>query len=406
MPRLRPDQQAIIAHPARIKVVAMGRRWGKSYMAGTYALACADLGGAVAWVVPTYKNARPTWRFVEAQIGHASDSVSTNKTERMARFPSGGWLGVYTADNDVALRGESFDVVIVDEASRVSEQTYQDVIIPTLADRDGRIVLISTPNARNWFYTEWARGKADGARIASWQAPTSDNPNPNIKRAFDLARETLPDRTFRQEWLAEFVEGSGAVFRRIRECARSSHDAPDAHDGHRIVFGVDWGQQNDYTAIAAYCGDCRRMVALDRFNQVSWTIQRGRLAALAAAWKPQTIIAESNSIGAPLIEALQAENLPVVPFETTAASKPPLIQSLVLAFEQGAVNIIADAALIAELEAYEESRNAVTGRVSYSAPSGGHDDTVMALALAWRAANEGTAQIETIRNSEYSISAW
>jgi hypothetical protein len=162
LPPLRPDQLHILSHPAQTKVVAMGRRWGKTYMAGVYALTAADLGGAVAWVVPTYKNARAPWRFAEQLTAQVSRKLRTNRTERTIEFPGGGRLAVYSADNDTALRGEAFDLVIVDEAAMVREETYTDVLLPTLADRDGRMLLISTPKGRNWFWREWVRGQSAG----------------------------------------------------------------------------------------------------------------------------------------------------------------------------------------------------------------------------------------------------
>jgi hypothetical protein len=76
----------------------------------------------------------------------------------------------------------------------------------------------------------------------------------------------------------------------------------------------------------------------------------------------------------------------IVPFETTATSKPPLIESLVLAFEREECQWQADPIWTGELEAYEAKYSATTGRPSYSAPEGLHDDTVIARALAWQAA--------------------
>src|SRR3990167_793385 len=168
LPRLRPDQSRIVRHPAMVKVCSMGRRYGKTVMAGSVALACANAGAAVAWVVPTYKNARPVWRFAEQMTASVSLRLKVQRSDRMIEFPGGGWLGVYTADNDVSMRGEAFDVVIVDEAARVSEETYYDVIIPTLADRAGRCLLISTPKGRNWFWKEFQRGLSGGQNIFSF----------------------------------------------------------------------------------------------------------------------------------------------------------------------------------------------------------------------------------------------
>jgi hypothetical protein len=113
-------------------------------------------------------------------------------------------------------------------------------------------------------------------------------------------------------------------------------------------------------------------------------VQRARLGALAARYNPSAIIAESNSIGEPIIEQLQRDGLPVTGFQTTNATKAAIIEALALAFEQGSIKILNDPVLIGELQAYEMAR-LPSGMTRYGAPEGLHDDTVMSLALAWSA---------------------
>jgi hypothetical protein len=84
--------------------------------------------------------------------------------------------------------------------------------------------------------------------------------------------------------------------------------------------------------------------------------------------------------------------LPVRGFATTAATKPPLIEALVVAIEKREISYPALPELIGELESYEVSTNHVTGRPTYSAPEGMHDDCVMSLALAWWGATQGRQQ--------------
>ena len=84
----------------------------------------------------------------------------------------------------------------------------------------------------------------------------------------------------------------------------------------------------------------------------------------------------------PAIEELQRQGLPVSSFVTTATSKPPLIESLVLAFDRREIEILDDPILKGELMAYERKVGA-TNRSQYSAPQGLFDDMVIALALCW-----------------------
>lgn len=87
-------------------------------------------------------------------------------------------------------------------------------------------------------------------------------------------------------------------------------------------------------------------------------------------------------MGEPLIEQLRRLGMPVQAFATTNASKTAAIEGLALAFEQGALSILNDPVLVGELLAYEMER-LPGGLIRYGAPAGMHDDTVMALALAW-----------------------
>lgn len=391
LPRLRHDQWVIAQHPAKIKVLAMGRRWGKTVLGGAISLAMASGGGRVAWIVPTYKNSYPLWRWAMQFVGPLKKGkhVRTNISERLIEFSNGGFVRIYSADNEDAIRGEWFHLAILDEAAIISESAWQEVIQPTLADTDGEAIIISTPKGRNWFYREWQRGQADGQNQAAFHAPSSGNPSPQIRKAFNLAKDRLPERVYRQEWLAEFLEGQGVVFRNIRANLTAPTEAsPADHVNHRVVMGVDWGKNNDYTALCVFCADCRQELALDRFNQIDYSFQRQRLMALVQRWQVSHIEAEANSIGEPNIEELRRAGLPVVAFQTTATSKPPLIESLALAFEQQEARWLPDQVAAGELEAYEMRLNSITGRPTYSAPDNLHDDTVMGRALAWRAATQ------------------
>lgn len=359
-------------------------------MSGTLALSVADHGGAVAWVVPTYKNARPTWRFCEMMTGPVAKQLKINRTERVIEFPSGGWLGVYSGDNDVSLRGDAFDLVIADEAARLSETTYTDVILPTLADRDGTCFLISTPRGRNWFFLEFVKAQGDGTQAAAFTAPSTANPMPTIKRAAERARELVSDRTYRQEWLAEFLDDGGGVFRRVREAATAEHQ-DTAHPGHLYIMGADWGRSNDATVLTVVDATTRQVCYVDRMLDTDYRLQTSRLRALAERFDVAQIVAETNSMGGPLVEQLLNEGLPVVGFTTTNASKALIIDALALAFERGELAILDDAQLIAELQAYEAER-LPGGMVRYGAPTGMHDDHVISLALAWHGANVPSAE--------------
>lgn len=365
----------------------MGRRWGKTVLGGVISANAANRGGRVAWVVPTYKNARPLWRFLEQHLPHSV--CRFNGTDKVVYFPSGGTIAIYTADNPDSMRGEAFHLVVVDEAARVTEEAYSEVIEPTVADHDGDIYLITTPKGRNWFWLGWAAAKGgDGAYSAAFQAPTSANPIATIRHAYSLASGRLTKRTFAQEWDAQFVE-DGGVFSRVDECARAPVDEPPGkHKGHTVGVGIDWGKHEDYTVVSVYCGQCDQQLSLYRRNGIDYTLQRARIKAIVDRWHPTRVLAEANSMGEPNIEDLRNEGVSVTGFDMTGQSKPELIEDLILALETDRASILPDEIQKNELKAFDVTTTA-TGYKRYAAPDGMHDDCVIALALSRRAATRG-----------------
>jgi hypothetical protein len=128
-------------------------------------------------------------------------------------------------------------------------------------------------------------------------------------------------------------------------------------------------------------------VYVERMNQIDYHLQTQRLLALYERFRPTHIVVERNAMGEVLVEMLQRKNLPVVAFNTTAASKTQIVEALALAIEQRSVKLLDDPVQRAELEAFEIER-LPSGTFRYAAPPGMHDDMVIALALAWWGVNE------------------
>ena len=309
LPQLRRDQWEVAAHPAKIKVLAMGRRWGKSVLGQCVAIPSAYNGLRVAWVVPTYKNGRPLWRLIERVLGplRKAGLCRINRSERTVEFPNGGFLAMYSMDNPDSIRGENFHLIIVDEAAMISEEAWTDCIQPTLADNDGDCILISTPKGRNWFWKEFQSAKKHaaegGLRYHCWTATSRSNPNPNIQAAFDRVKEKVSERTYRQEWCAEILEDGGEVFRGVTLVSKAQKREPYIGT---FVMSADWGKSNDFTSLKVMDIHTRRVVDWDRYNTVGWSLQRGRLRAMHDRWQPQIVLAEENSIGNPNIEVFAA----------------------------------------------------------------------------------------------------
>jgi len=401
---LHAAQEQIKAERRRFNVVALGRRAGKSKLAQDLLIDCALERRPAAYFSPTYKLLEEAWRELKAVLVE----VIKDKSEQEHRLEllTGGTIEFWSMDTGDPARGRRFAIAVLDEAAMVPRlaDVWSQAIRPTLSDFQGAGWFMSTPRGLNDFYALYIRGQ-DPFELEwqSWQMPTSVNPY-IAPREIEAARRELPERVFAQEYEAQFLSLEGAgVFRGVDAVSRLEPAPP--RPGHTYVLGVDWGRSNDFTAISVLDASLNEQVALDRFTQIDYEFQSERLHRWAELYHPRAIVAEANSMGGPLVERLQSgyarligsprAALPVIPWQATNATKAAAIQSLSLAIEQGQVTLLDDAVQVGELLAYEATR-LPSGILRYGAPEGAHDDTVIALALAWLGA--GTAS-ETTRSS-------
>jgi len=198
-------------HQARFKVLAAGRRWGKTRLGVNECFDVAAKGGRAWWVAPSYKMSEVGWRPLQrigSQVG-----AEVRHSLRRVTLPGGGWVQIRSADDPQSLRGEGLDFVVLDECAFMKEAAWTEALRPALSDRKGGALFISTPKGHNFFWRLWLQGNENGGEWKSWRFPTSTNPYIDGAE-IEAARGTLPDRIFRQEYLAEFVPDAGGVFRR------------------------------------------------------------------------------------------------------------------------------------------------------------------------------------------------
>lgn len=388
-----PGQWVILNNKRRFRVVACGRRFGKTELGKLEIL--LSLNGKKDtlswWVSPTYKMAQDVWQSLLGLLNPFAERIDSSHTQ--ITLPGNRRLAIRSAHDPAKLRGAGLDFLVIDEAAFCDEQVWH-VLRPALSDKLGRALFLSTPRGRNWFWQLYGKGVDPlEPEWVSWRMPTRANfliPTGEI----EAARRDMPERMFRQEYQSEFLDDYAAVFRGVLACIQ--HEPLAQRGGESVVIGLDWGRVNDYTVAVVLGTQSRRVLAIDRFNQVNWGVQRNRIRNLATMWQPTQILAEANSIGSPNIEALVADGLPVRPFHTTSESKAMLIDKLALAIEEKAITLPNDPVLIHELQSYEMER-LPSGAYRYSAPPNGHDDMVIALALALYAA--GHSRTATIWKS-------
>lgn len=390
---LHTGQRKILRNAKRFNTVACGRRFGKT----TLGLAIAYSGapgspGAlrdgldVGWFAHGYKLLDEAWRqsllFLKPLIKR------TDKQQRRIELTTGGAFDFWTLENIDAGRGRKYGIAIVDEAglSRTLEETWTAAIRATLTDKKGGAWFLGTPKGRNYFWQLSQRAIAKPDMWAHHTAPSAANPHIDPDE-IEQAREDMPESIFQQEYLAAFLESGGGVFRNVSAAIDHTLSIdPFAAcmllDGRAYLISVDWARHEDFTVLTVFDAKTRSVVSCQRFNETDYITQLARLTELHRRFSRAPIVCESNNMGEPLIEILRASGLPVSAFMTTAQSKADIIQTLQLAFERKEIRLPAIPWLLSEFMAFEQTRSP-GGHIKYGAPSGGHDDGVMSVAIGW-----------------------
>lgn len=380
MPRPHPGQKDILRETNRFNVVACGRRFGKTIL-GTHRFARAVLEGKPAgWFAPTYKYLTDVWRASERILKPGIKVLS--KQERRIELINGGVAEFWSLEDKDAGRGRKYALAVIDEAAAVKDlgEIFNEAIRPTLTDLRGGADFLSTPKGMNFFWHCFARGTDLSEREwSSWCKPTIDNPY-IAPSEVEAARTQLPDRVFRQEYLAEFIEDAGGVFRRVRESVDVGRTGPiEPRPGCYYAIGVDLARVEDFTVISVLDGDGRQ-VYFERFNQISWERQIAAIHDVSVHY-PGRVIIDSTGVGDPICEALRRSGVDLTTYGFTNQSKQVAIDKLALLLERGRLRLMDVPAQTNELLAFEyeltPSRN-----VRMAAPEGMHDDCVIALSLA------------------------
>jgi hypothetical protein len=208
-------QQEVFKNTHRFKVVAAGRRCGKSRLSAVSllieALNCPE-GSAVMYIAPTLGQARSIlWDLLHDLGRPVIKSSHVNNLE--ITLVNGRKILVRGADNPDSLRGVSLTYVVLDECAFIKQDIWEKVIRASLSDQKGRALFISTPSGRNWFYDIFNLGKdTDDEEWKSWHFTTADNETIDPKEV-EAAKRTLSSFAFKQEYLSSFDTSGADVFK-------------------------------------------------------------------------------------------------------------------------------------------------------------------------------------------------
>ena len=222
---LLPWQQEVWDDPARFKVIAAGRRTGKSRLAAYKLIveALSSTKGQVFYVAPTQGQARDIMWQALLEIGH-SVIASSHINNLQIKFINGAVLALKGADRPETMRGVSLKYLVMDEYADMKPEVWEQILRPALADQKGGAMFIGTPMGRNHFYELYTYASVgDDETFNGFHFTSYDNPLLDADE-IEAAKKSMSSFSFRQEFMASFEAMGGELFK--EEYVKFSEEEP------------------------------------------------------------------------------------------------------------------------------------------------------------------------------------
>ena len=377
----------------KIYVVKARRQVGKSIMVEQELLRFAiNYKGTVsACVCPTLNQARKMFQDIISCIIDSGVVQKKNETLLEIYLINGSKIFFKSAEQKDSLRGYTISgILCVDECSFISDDVFYGLLLAWTNVHKAPILLTSTPKFKQGFYWNyWNMGLNDNNEdvisIDFNSFDTSALLSPSKLEAYKLM---LPKGQFLTEYMGEFLDSQSIVFGDFKDCINKNEIEPYKE----LYVGIDWssGVGGDSTVVSAL-NERSEQVFMLRFNNKRAVEQIDYIKQYLQPYMAyiKIIVAECNGVGQPLVDSLKIAidgKVKIEEFTTTNASKIKLINQLQVAFEQKQIKILDDEKQTNELSIYE-AKVGTNGTVTYNAPTGCNDDTVIALMLSLEAKN-------------------
>lgn len=377
LPRLYPRQRAAIYAPERYSLIEASTKCGKTMGCMVWLLdqawAHGQPGRNYWWVAPIFDQAAIAFKRIRLGLHVTPAPPDINLTSRTIELPNGATLWFKSGDKPDSLYGEDVFAAVIDEASRVKEESFY-AVRSTLTHTRGPIRIIGNVKGRkNWAYQLARKAEAGEPDMSYHKLTAYDAVAGGVLDAREIedAQRTLPEAVFRELYLAEPSDDGGNPFgaSAIAACLAPLSSQPP------VCWGVDLAKSIDYTVAIAIDAQ-GRVCRFERFR-APWQETLQKVQRLTGRTRAAV---DSTGVGDPIVEALQrAGTGSFSGVKFTSASKQQLMEGLAVAIQQQKIRF-PDGPIRAELDVFEYEYTR-TG-VRYAAPAGQHDDCVCALALA------------------------
>ena len=424
-------QRELMTSDVRVALFVCGSKSGKT-LAGACRLLqqsyCApkNKNSLFRIIAPTYKLSGISYRYLsrlcpdkfEAKAGQSQaeyrklceawDQIKPLRTEsRMTldwRHNRSRIECLHGENPETTIEGEGTAGNVLDELSKMKEQVYQSAYSTTIQTK-GWIRGYTTPRGKGWVYKlyqdclnemELAKLNRRKPTMLAMTASTVDNPFVP-RESIEFARKTMPDRLFKQMYLAEFVD-EGAIFVGFRQIVYGPEIeflpdeiqlwiADDVSE-KKVVIGADWAKKSDFTVLTAWDIESKRVIGFMRFQGVDYPLIVKHVKRFADKFGDVLDLRhDGTGIGDVIGSLLQSLPFPVNPIIFTNIAKATMVLNLSMDMLHGRFQLPNWKDMLGELDVYD-GEVSLSGNMIYGAPDGFHDDIVTSLFLGWHSLRE------------------
>ncbi len=382
-----------------ISCLVAGRQTGKTFFMQNDCVmrALNNPKHRMFWVSPIQDQANKVMKDIEGMFSSHQDlwTKIIKRYDRKANemyFYNGSFIKFRSADSGDNLRGATLDYIYLDEAAYMKLDFINEVLLPMVTRTGGKVSAASTFNGPNWFYDWYKEGQQEEnwEQIKSIKRTYLDLNDDNVAKTVLGIKKSMTKAQFDQEFLCKPVSAN-ALFSNVEDAVVDKLDTRC----ERTYIGMDIGVAQDYTVLTAMSDDYR-VIDIDRFNYKEEGMDYEEFKARIKSF----YLKHDRNLAAAYFEVNNNDLLfddltdddrlyKLIPFTTSAQSKPEIIRNLIKLFEDKVIKIPKNTDLIKELYDFKSKRNAITGNLQFSNTDGKHDDMVMSLAIcAYCAAEE------------------
>lgn len=352
-------------------------------------------------ISPTISQARKLYNDI---VLFASKLISkSNGSLLYIEFINGSQIHFKSAEQGDSVRGfttKRNGILVVDEAAYINKDWFYSVVVPIANVYNSDIFLFSTPKYKQGLFYELFTQDSEHILVFDWA--TYDLSKYLTHELLELYREQLPKAAFQSEYLAEFIDGDGAVFTDFKKCIGSVEFDRNLPLHIAVDWGTGTGSDDTAISIGQHNGD-KMLIGKQLYfndkktNETTDYILDVIKLYVKRGFREINIVVEHNSIGQVYFDIIhdkideyetmynESQNdfrkeieINISQFTTTNKSKKKIIEKLTMLFENDGIVIPNDSKLLTQLSMFEATINN-NGVVVYKGANNSHDDLVMSL---------------------------